>query len=69
MKKFVEGSPLSDPETTARKLSEIANGVEAVQDGRIHIEKVNGPFLYDVGGTSHRCSLAGQYPLPVIPVF
>ena len=37
--KFVEANPLSDPETAARKLIEIANGVEALQDGRIHIEK------------------------------
>lgn len=51
MKKYVEPSPLSDPETAARKLIEIANGVEAIQDGRIHIEKVNGPFLYEVRGT------------------
>jgi hypothetical protein len=51
MKKFVEDKPLSDPETAARKLIEIANGVEAVQDGRIHIEKINGPFLYEIKGT------------------
>ena len=51
MKKFVEANPLSDPETAARKLIEIANGVEAVQEGRIHIEKVNGPFLFEVKGT------------------
>jgi hypothetical protein len=38
MKKFVEPSPLSDPETAARKLVDIASGVEAVQDGRIHID-------------------------------
>ena len=30
----------------ARKLLEIANSVEAVQDGRIHIEKINYPFLF-----------------------
>jgi hypothetical protein len=29
-----------------RKLLEIANSVEAVQDGRIHIEKINGRFLF-----------------------
>ena len=28
---------------TPRKLIEIANGVEAVQDGRIYIERVNAP--------------------------
>ena len=51
MNRFVEANPLSHPEVAARKLIEIANAVEAVQDGRIHIEKVNGPFLYDVKGT------------------
>jgi hypothetical protein len=35
----------ADPEKAARKLIEIANTVEAVQDGRIHIEKINEPFL------------------------
>jgi hypothetical protein len=49
--KFKEANPLSDPETAARKLIEIANGVEAVQDGRIHIEKVNAPFLSGLKGT------------------
>ena len=34
----------------ARKLLEIANATEAV-DGRIHIEKINGPFLFKEGGT------------------
>ena len=49
--KYVEPSSLSDLETAARKLVEIANGVEAVQDGRIHIEKINGPFLFQIKGT------------------
>jgi hypothetical protein len=44
--KFSEARPYADPEAAARKLIEIANSVEAVQDGRIHIEKINGPFLY-----------------------
>lgn len=26
--------------------SEVAAGIEPVQDGRIHIEKINAPFLY-----------------------
>jgi hypothetical protein len=30
---------------------EIANSVEAVQDGRTHIEKINAPFLYREGAT------------------
>jgi hypothetical protein len=33
------------PAVAARKLVEIANGVEAVQDSRIYIELINGPFL------------------------
>jgi hypothetical protein len=51
MVKYVETTPLSDPATAARKLIEIASGVEAVQDGRIYIEKVNGPFLFEIKGT------------------
>ena len=41
--------PFADPETAARKLLEIANATEAVQDGRIHIEKINGPMLFKEG--------------------
>jgi hypothetical protein len=48
--KFVEPSIFADPDVAARKLVEIANAIEAVQDGRIYIERVNGPFL-EVGGT------------------
>jgi hypothetical protein len=32
---------------SAQKLIEIANSVEAVQDGRIHIELLNGPLLFE----------------------
>jgi hypothetical protein len=48
--KFAAERPYADPETAARKLIEIANAVEAV-DGRIHIEKINGPFLYEFKGS------------------
>jgi hypothetical protein len=41
----------ADPNAAARKLVEIANTVEAVLDGRIHIEPINGPFM-EAGGTS-----------------
>jgi hypothetical protein len=41
--------PLSDPDKAARKLVEIANTAEAVQDGRIHIELINTPFLQGGG--------------------
>ena len=49
--KFAKDRPYSDPEKAARKLIEIANAVEAVQDGRIHIEKINGPFLSEFKGS------------------
>ena len=45
--KFASDRPYSDPEKAARKLIEIANAVEAVQDGRIYIELINAPFLYE----------------------
>ena len=48
--KFVEPSGFADPDVAARKLVEIANAVEAVQDSRIYIELVNGAFL-KAGGT------------------
>jgi hypothetical protein len=41
----------SAPEKAARKILEIANSVEAIQDGRIHVEKINGPFLFRDGGS------------------
>jgi hypothetical protein len=43
--KFIEPHNFADPNAAARKLIEIANGIEAVQDGRIYIERVNEPFL------------------------
>jgi hypothetical protein len=57
--KFVEPSHFTDPAAAARKLVEIANTSEAVQDGRIYIERINGAFL-DNGGTpdQYRAALA-----------
>ena len=48
--RFAKPRPYADPEVEMKKLLEIANSVEPIQDGRIHIEKINGPFLYDHGG-------------------
>jgi hypothetical protein len=45
--KFAEPRPYSDPEKAARRLVEIASTIESVQDGRIHVEKINGPFLFE----------------------
>jgi hypothetical protein len=49
--KFAADRPWSDPEKAARKLLEIANSVEVVQDGRIYIELINGSFLFREGVT------------------
>lgn len=48
--KLVAERPYADPEVAARKLVELAAGIEAVQDGRIHIEKINTPFLFTLRG-------------------
>ncbi|SPP93204.1 hypothetical protein [Bradyrhizobium vignae] len=50
--KLMNERPHSDPEAAGRKLIELAKGVEAVQDGRIHIEKNNAPFLSKNGCNS-----------------
>ena len=57
--KFVSQSHFADPDATAHKLVQIANASEAVQDGRIYIELINGPFLKE-GGTpdQYRAALA-----------
>jgi hypothetical protein len=57
--KFVEPNQFADPDAAARKLVEIANATEAVQDGRIYIELVNGAFR-EAGGTpdQYRAALA-----------
>ena len=43
--KYAAGRPYADPEKAARRILEIANAVEPIQ-GRIHIEKINEPFLF-----------------------
>ena len=39
--KFAAERPYGDPDKAGRKLVEIANSIEAVQDGRIFIELIN----------------------------
>jgi hypothetical protein len=57
--KLIEPNHFNDSDTAARKLVEIANASEAVQDGRIYIELINIPFLKE-GGTpdQYRAALA-----------
>jgi hypothetical protein len=58
--KFIKPSHhLADRDAAARKLIAIADASEAVQDGRIYIERVNGPFP-EAGGSpeQYRAALA-----------
>jgi hypothetical protein len=48
--KFIEPR-LLNADVAARKLVELANAVEPVQDGRLYIELINAPFLYQLKGT------------------
>jgi hypothetical protein len=48
---FATERPYADPEAAARKLLEIANATPAPQEGRIHIEKINGPMLFEFKAT------------------
>ena len=61
--KFTSDRPFADPEKAARKILEIANTVEPIQDGRIHIEKINGPFLFKEGGTPAEYGAALDYAI------
>jgi hypothetical protein len=58
--KFAAERPYSDPEKAARRLMEHAQAFEPIQDGRIYIEKLNGPFLFGDKGRSLRSSAAGS---------
>jgi hypothetical protein len=49
--KHVTERPYADPETAAQKLIEIAKSIEAVQDGRIFIELINYPKLFELKAT------------------
>nr|WP_024513474.1 hypothetical protein [Bradyrhizobium sp. ARR65] len=44
--KFVVNRPFGGRDAAARELMELANAAEPVQDSRIHIKKINDPFLY-----------------------
>ena len=49
--KYKADRPYADPEITARKIVELANEFEPIQDGRIYMEKINGPFLFQLKGS------------------
>jgi hypothetical protein len=49
--KYAGDRPYSDPEKAARRLMDHARAFEPIQDGRIYIEVLNGPFLFGDKGT------------------
>ena len=48
--KLTTDRPYADPDKAARRLLEHAHAIEPIQDGRIYIEKLNGPFLFGEQG-------------------
>jgi len=61
--KLTTDRPFADPAVAARKLLEIANATEAMQDGRIYIEKINGQFLFKEGGTPEEYSAGLRFAI------
>jgi hypothetical protein len=61
--KYASSRPFADPEAAARNLLEIANSTEAPQEGRIHVEKINGSFLFKEGGTPAEYSAGLQFAI------
>ena len=49
--RFAEPRPYADPEKAAQRLLQHARAFETIQDGRIYIEKINGPFLFEDNST------------------
>jgi len=49
--KYTTDRPFADPDQAARRLLEHAHAFQPVQDGRIYIKKLNGPFLFGDKGT------------------
>jgi hypothetical protein len=63
--KFVELRPFGDPDFTARKLVEIANGIEAVQDGRFYIEASTRRFWRPTSAPGSRAGFGGTRAAPM----
>jgi hypothetical protein len=66
--KFVERHSFADPNAAAHRIVEIANGVEAAQNGRIFIERINEPSLAAGGsGEEFRAGVERAIPLGWVP--
>ncbi|MDI3566927.1 hypothetical protein [Bradyrhizobium sp. Arg816] len=55
--------PYAEPEAAAHKLVELAANVEAVQDGRIYIERINAPFMFNLKGSGSEFGAGLKYAI------
>jgi hypothetical protein len=51
MNKYVQPLPYADPSVAARKILEMTNSHEPYMDGRLLIELINGPMLFQEKAT------------------
>ena len=56
--KYTADRPFADPEKAARRLIQHAHAFKPVQDGRIYVEKIHGPFLF--GDKADACGVCGR---------
>lgn len=49
--RYADARPYADPAKAAQRLMQHAHAFEVIHDGRIYIEKINGPFLFGDGAT------------------
>ena len=56
--KYTTERPFADPEKAARRLMQHGHAFEPVQDGRIYIQKLSGPFLFGDRRNTRRASIA-----------
>ncbi|MBR0871392.1 hypothetical protein JQ633_13575 [Bradyrhizobium tropiciagri] len=61
--KPVGDRPYSAPEKAARRIMEHARAFEPVQDGRIYIEKINYPMIYQDKATPAEYWAGLQYAI------
>jgi hypothetical protein len=61
--KFAADRPYSDPEKAARRIIEHARAIEPVMDGRLYIEKINYPMLYQHKATPAEYWAGLQYAI------
>jgi hypothetical protein len=58
--KFHEPRRYADADVAAHKIVELANSLEPYMDNRLLIEKINGPFLFELRGTPEEYNYANS---------